>query len=273
MSHKSFIFKLNYGERLKEKIFIKDILRRYDINTLIGAGVYVNNNPYNLEMLLYLNFEKDSDDFEKWLSINYKDKKRIYNYFIDDIIESFFSNGYNVGTFIGEDSVDNIITAEPNRIFLFPDKELMNSQWRSGSNDNNFLIFLSHSSKDKKIVDKIFNEVQKSNIKAWYDKYEIQPGDSITDKINEGLEDSNLGIICISNNFFNASSGWTSSELNYFIQKRMRLKKANFICLNFDVPHDKLPPLLQDYKYIDMQQKDAIEILISVINEKMKEIK
>ena len=44
----------------------------------------------------------------------------------------------------------------------------------------------------------IFNEFQKSQISAWYDKYEIEPGDSITEKINQGLDESDIGIICIS---------------------------------------------------------------------------
>ena len=31
----------------------------------------------------------------------------------------------------------------------------------------------------------LFNELQKSEIDAWFDRYEISPGDSITDRIND----------------------------------------------------------------------------------------
>lgn len=167
-----------------------------------------------------------------------------------------------MATFIDEQTVDSVITSEPNSTFLFPDKEGMKSLWKSGIVEGSSMVFLSHSSKDKSKVDEIFNEVEKSDIRVWYDKYEIKPGDSITDKINDGLDSSDVGIICISNNFLNSSSGWTKSELNYFIQRRMRSGKKDFICLNFDVPHDELPPLVQDYKYIDMEEKDAIDTLI-----------
>ena len=37
-------------------------------------------------------------------------------------------------------------------------------------------VFLSHSSKDKKIVDDIFNKFQINEISAWSDKYQIEPG-------------------------------------------------------------------------------------------------
>jgi len=265
MSERSYMFSLNYGDRMNERKFIKDILNRFDNEELVGAGIYVNNNPYNFEMLLYLNFEKSANQFEEWLSENYRNKKRIYNYFLGDIFSSISTRGYNIATFADESTVDLIITSEPNGIFLFPDQSGMKSVWKSGITEGSSMIFLSHSSKDKKIVDKIFNEVQKSDIRAWYDKYEIQPGDSITDKINDGLDCSQIGVICISKNFLNSSSGWTKSELNYFIQRRMRSGKKDFICLNFDVPHDELPPLVQDYRYIDMKEEEAIDILINTL--------
>ena len=53
-------------------------------------------------------------------------------------------------------------------------------------------VFLSHSSKDKKVVDEIFNQFQINEIDAWYDKYQIEPGDSVTEKINQGLEKLSL---------------------------------------------------------------------------------
>ncbi len=270
MSEKSYIFALNYGERTKEKCFIKDILKRYDINTLVGAGIFVNNNPYNLELVLFLNFIKNDNDFEEWLNNNYKNKKRVYNYFHTDLFESFATKGYNLATFCDENTVDMIVTSEANDIFLFPDKKGMKSIWKTGIVEGNIKVFLSHSSKDKNIVDKIFNEVQKNEIRAWYDKYEIKPGDSITDKINEGLENSDIGIICISKNFLNSSTGWPKSELNYFIQRRMRSNKNDFICINLDVPHEELPPLVQDYRYIDINQEDGLEILINTLNHRKR---
>lgn len=109
-----YIFSLDYSERIKEKVFIKDILKRYDYNTLVGCGLFVNNNPYNPEMLLFASFKKGADDFESFIKSNYPSKRRIFNYFIDDIFESFQSRGYNSATFIDEAEVDSIITDDPN---------------------------------------------------------------------------------------------------------------------------------------------------------------
>ncbi|MBL3940549.1 toll/interleukin-1 receptor domain-containing protein, partial [Bacteroides thetaiotaomicron] len=80
-------------------------------------------------------------------------------------------------------------------------------------------VFLSHSSRDKSIVDGVFNELHKAGIRAWYDRYEIDPGDSITDKINEGLASSQIGLLFFSKNFIDSKSGWPTKEANYFFQK------------------------------------------------------
>ena len=45
----------------------------------------------------------------------------------------------------------------------------------------------------------------------------------------------------------------------------MRNPDKPFIVVNFDVPHNELPPLVQDYKYIDFSESDAMEILVNSI--------
>ena len=83
--------------------------------------------------------------------------------------------------------------------------------------------------------------------------------------VSNGLSNSFL-----SRNFLNASSGWTKSEMNFFIQRRMRIQDKIFIIVNFDVPHDELPPLVQDYKYIDFKEKDAIDVLVNTLKKKLQ---
>ncbi len=271
MDTKMYIFSLDYGKRMQEKEFIKTILREFDTNTLVGCGIFVNNNPYALEFLFFASLAKEVDRFDCFIKEHFSEKKRIFNYFLDDIFLYFLQKGYNGITFVDAEEVDNVITEEANWIFLFPCKDAMKKVWKTNHElDKNFRVFLSHSSKDKEIVDTIFDEFQKSEIGVWYDKYQIEPGDSITEKINQGLDESDIGIICISNNFLNGTSGWTKSELNYFVQRRMRNPNKSFIILNFDVPHDELPPLIQDYKYIDYREKDAIDSLINALRKKLR---
>jgi len=273
MDTKMYIFELDYANRVEEKKFIKDILINFDTDVLVGCGIFVNNNPYNLEMLFFASLAKDVEKFESFIKAKYISKKRIFNYFLNDMFTSFVSRGYNVVTFINEADVDLAIHEDDNNIFLFPCKGKLNTIWKSNRSDIKMpRVFLSHSSKDEKYINIVFNELQKSEIDVWYDKYQIEPGDSITDKINEGLDACDIGIICLSNNFLNASSGWTKTELNYFINRRMSDANKKFIILNFDVPHNEMPPLVQDYRYIDFQEERSINVLIDILRKRVNSI-
>ena len=263
MNTKTYIFNLDYGNRQKEKDFIKQILINFDESIVSGCGICVNNNPYNFEFLLYVSLSKLDNEFEKFIEDNFKDKKRVYNYFLGDIFRFFFQKGYNIVSINNEMEVDAVITEEGNNIFLFDSKDIMNQKFNDNTKrQNKKKIFLSHTSEDKCEVDNIFNEFQKAEISVWYDKYEINLGDSISDKIDEGLKSSDIGIICISKKFLN--SNWAKTELNYFLQKRLNTGEKTFIVLNFDVPHNELPALLQDYKYLNYFE-EGIEPLIKLI--------
>ncbi|CAI8903082.1 hypothetical protein [Bacillus pseudomycoides] len=94
--HASYLFELNYGERMKEKAFIASVLNRYDIKTLVGASLIVNNNPYGFEFYLHLTFQGGVTEFEEWLRTNYIhyfQGSRKYNYFLDDVLFSMGKKG------------------------------------------------------------------------------------------------------------------------------------------------------------------------------------
>ena len=59
MDTKIYVFSLDYGKRSEEKEFIKAILREFDKDTVVGCGIFVNNNPYCLELLLYVSMKKE----------------------------------------------------------------------------------------------------------------------------------------------------------------------------------------------------------------------
>ena len=65
----------------------------------------------------------------------------------------------------------------------------------------------------------------------------------------------------MSNNFLSKHSGWTEAESNFFISNRMK-KNKSLIVVNLGVKHEDIPPLLQDYLYIDGNKGSAINELI-----------
>lgn len=49
-------------------------------------------------------------------------------------------------------------------------------------------LFLSHSSVDKPFVEKLANDLVRVGINVWFDKWAINVGDSLTWRIEEGLQ-------------------------------------------------------------------------------------
>ncbi len=84
----TFIIHLDYGNRAEERNFVADVLDTFDKDTLCGTNLFINNDPYGLELLLFLNFEKDGDKFKAWLKNNYHSKKREYRFLFEDISEA-----------------------------------------------------------------------------------------------------------------------------------------------------------------------------------------
>jgi hypothetical protein len=270
LTNNSYLFSLDYGDRKNEKQFVGDILDNFDNNSLIGVMLWINNNPYSFELFLFLNFEQNSNLFENWLKNNYPNKRRIYNVFNGDFFKAMSRSGYNGIGLTDRASLDFSMPSDAvDKLFLFPDRDKMNDIFGQRNNLEQFTVFLSHSSKNKNTIEHVFNGLQKAEISCWFDKYEISAGDSITDKINEGLENSNLGLLFLSKDFIYSESGWTMNEANYFFQRKMRNKDKKFIVINIDLNHDELPPMMQDYKYIDYKQNDSIQEIIHLINKEM----
>lgn len=265
-SDRTYILPLDYGNRTGEREFIREVLRRYDRDTLVGCGLLVNNNPYRLQAYLFLNFWSKSEDFEAWLSVSHPKKRRDFRFLFSEMVNAIFAKGFNVVTFLDESSLDEVMTEERNAIFLIPSRAKMDETFGSPMADGTFSVFLSHSSMDKPFVDKVFSAMHSAGIRAWYDRYEITPGDSITDRINEGLERSSLGLLFLSKHFLDPRSGWTQNEANFFFQRRMRDPGKRFIVVNLGVSIDELPAMLRDYKFIDASSPTGVQDVVDSVS-------
>lgn len=84
-------------------------------------------------------------------------------------------------------------------------------------------VFISHSSKDKEFVVKLSHDLLKKDIPVWLDSYELSIGDSLYDKIFSSLDESNLMIVVVSENY--NKSLWTSKEFKAILSKEDRDRK------------------------------------------------
>lgn len=81
--------------------------------------------------------------------------------------------------------------------------------------------FISHATEDKESFVRPFAEKLESlGLNIWYDEFELSIGDSLRQKIDEGLINSRYAIVVLSNSFLGKKS-WTEYELNGLVSKEM----------------------------------------------------
>ena len=74
-------------------------------------------------------------------------------------------------------------------------------------------VFISHASEDKDtIVRDIADSLRSRNLEVWYDEFTLNIGDSLRQKIDEGLRSSVVGLVVLSPSFM--KKDWTRYELN-----------------------------------------------------------
>ena len=79
-------------------------------------------------------------------------------------------------------------------------------------------VFMSHASEDKESIARPLTEaLEARGLRVWFDNQEILIGDSIRQKIEEGLVQSRYGVVILSKPFI--SKFWTNFELDGLIER------------------------------------------------------
>ena len=86
-------------------------------------------------------------------------------------------------------------------------------------------VFISHASEDKHtIVRELAESLSDLGVRVWYDEFSLEVGDSLTQKIDEGLINSKFGIIIVSKSFIKKK--WADYELRSLLSKEDNYTKV-----------------------------------------------
>ncbi|MFA7359582.1 MAG: toll/interleukin-1 receptor domain-containing protein [Candidatus Kapaibacterium sp.] len=131
-------------------------------------------------------------------------------------------------------------------------------------------VFICHASEDKEdFVRPLAEKLKQQHIDVWYDEFSLNVGDSLTQKIDEGLSRSRFGIVVLSPNFFNKP--WAKRELNGLTLREM-IERRDLILPIWhrvtvkDVAQYSLP--LADKKAVS--STDGINALVRELTKKIK---
>jgi hypothetical protein len=107
--------------------------------------------------------------------------------------------------------------------------------------------FLCHSSTDKEVVEKFGIRLKSKGSIVWLDKWEIKVGDSIVEKIDNGLEEMTHLLLFLSKSSVNKP--WVKKEFSVGLMRKLSNNSVKVIPVLLDKV--ELPMIIRDIKYAD----------------------
>ncbi|MEW9572735.1 toll/interleukin-1 receptor domain-containing protein [Rhodanobacter sp. Si-c] len=110
-------------------------------------------------------------------------------------------------------------------------------------------IFLSYSSKDKEIVEKFSERLQKQGLQVFFDAQSIPVGASIASSIEERISRADAVIFFVSKDAL--QSEWFNMELSIAVSNRYSGRQTRIIPVLLDT-ESKTPFFLSDFQCLDL---------------------
>lgn len=118
---------------------------------------------------------------------------------------------------------------------------------RHAEHEHDRVAFISHSTRDKPFVRKLAADLVASGVKVWLDEQRILVGDSIPEKIAQGLAESDFFLIVVSKN--SSSSEWVKKELSNALIHEIERRKVTVLPIKMD--DAEMPASIKDKLYAD----------------------
>lgn len=124
-------------------------------------------------------------------------------------------------------------------------------------------IFISHSSIDKAAVKRLCTDLRNNDVDVWLDEWEIDVGDNIVQKVQEGLKNATFVAIWLTQN--SIEFGWVQKEWNATIYREISDKEVRVLPL---LAEDcEIPYFLADKKHADFRSRyqDGLDQILKVL--------
>ncbi|HEX8666285.1 MAG TPA: toll/interleukin-1 receptor domain-containing protein, partial [Beijerinckiaceae bacterium] len=128
------------------------------------------------------------------------------------------------------------------------------------------VVFLSHSSKDKAFIRRLATDLLSEGITVWIDEQDIKVGDSIPERIAQGVADSDFFLVALSIN--SIESDWVKKELNSALVDEIIRRKTKVLPVLLSKV--EIPASIKDKKYADFSDnyKEGLRELLRAIKER-----
>ena len=108
-------------------------------------------------------------------------------------------------------------------------------------------IFLSHRKDDAVLAERLARELEAAGHLVWFDEWKIDIGDSIVERINQGLEGTTYLVLCYSSS---GMSPWVDREWMSTLARQLSGQPVKLLPVLLS--GGSAPAILADIKYADL---------------------
>lgn len=130
------------------------------------------------------------------------------------------------------------------------DQAVAAKQMRHRDDKKSRIAFLSHSSHDKPFIRQLASDLKVNGVQVWLDELNIKVGESIPDKIGQGLAESDYFLFVASRN--SVESEWVKRELNSALLSEVEKRAVSILPIKIE--HCEIPLIIRDKKYADFSK-------------------
>ena len=259
---REYVWQGEYGKRNHLIPIFKKLLQEQDASSLNMLEICVNNNPYSLEFFVVVIYGKPKENhIEKMIHLFEKAGLIIRNDITFDFLFKEIANRrYNVCTFLSEETVDLQFDA----MFGIPEIESLEERGyfvRPFGKEKQ--VFISYSSKDEEDIDNIIPYLNAQELPVWFGKRSISVGESITEKVQQGIEESDMVIFWVTENFL--LSNWCKFEMNAYVKRLIEDNVQIITVLEDSVNIKSLPLFLRNIKCLRKEGRTTIEVAQEIV--------
>lgn len=263
---KSFYIEFPYMKREKYHQLLIELQNIISEEGMIAVAISnIANHPESAFIVECVNGEEV--EVETLLK-KYELESRVDRGF-DEVISELNYNKWLIATIPIEFRDEELIDIFES-MFEYPsDLKLEKIGVKLGNSKKRRQVFISYSHKDKDIVRQFVDELRESGVNAFIDYRSIDYGENILDSIMNGIDESDINIPFISENY--KDSSYAKMELLTVWDRFVRDKSGWIIVKLDDINPDKIKPGLSCYKYFEFNNNS--EELITVIKRKINSLK
>ena len=108
-------------------------------------------------------------------------------------------------------------------------------------------LFLSHRKPDAALAESLAHELQAAGHQVWFDEWDIGIGDSIVERIDQGLQGTAYLVLCYSSS---GMSPWIDREWQSALARQLQGHAVKILPVL--LTGGKPPAILADIKYADL---------------------